>query len=154
MEEKTSTSESLKRTAWLKVAGAILAAVVAVALVVPVVSAKTGKFQVVSWSPPTAKRSNGILIVKQTIKQKGVTKTVNRVFYVPKKVANRFAKIGQGYIVKLSFKEQAKAKKGYVLKPGDVSSLKILSSGSGDASGSEAGGAGESEARGAGGGGT
>lgn len=138
----------------IRVAGVALVVALAAAVFIPSVSAKTGKFQVVSWSPPTAKRSNGILIVQQTIKQKGVTKTVNRVFYVPKKVADRFAKIGKGYIVKLSFKEQKKAKKGYVLNPGDVSSLKIVSSGSGDASGSEGGGAGESESTGGGGGGT
>lgn len=140
-----------------KVAAVGVALVVLGALIIPSVSAKTGKFQVVSWRPPTTvkgKKTNGILVVKQTIKDKktGKAKVVNRVIYVPDKVAKRFAKIQPGYIVTISFKERKKGKD--VLARGDASSMKIVSSGSGDASGSEGGGAGESESRAGGGGGT
>ncbi len=122
----------------------LLAVVLGIALVAPVALAKTGKFQVKSWSPATSKRS-GILVVEQ--QHKG--KTVNRVFYVPKKVSDKLTKFQPGYIVQLTFTERKKGKD--VLARGDASKVKILSSGSGDAFGASAGGT-ESEARGAGGG--
>lgn len=143
----------------IKVTAAVLAIVLGVSLVVPAVFAKTGKFQVVSWSAPSGKRPHGILTVQQTTKDKtGEPKVVNRVFYVPKDVAKRFAKIGEGYIVKLRFSERkgrkAKPTAADVFARGDVRSMRILSSGPGDSSGKEPGGAGESEARAPGGGGT
>lgn len=142
----------------LKAAGVVLVVALAAAVFIPSVFAKTGKFQVLSWRPPVTVKGKkaqapGILVVEQTIKEKGKTKIVKRVFYVPEKVAKRFAKIGQGFIVKLTFNERIVMPKGYTLKPGDVSKMTIVSGGSGDASGSEGGGAGESESTGGGGGG-
>jgi len=138
-----NTTNNGARKAW-KVAAAVLAVVIAVGLIVPGVSAKTGKFQVLSWSPPSGKRKVGILVVEHVVKGKKTKK----VLYVTNNASKKIVKLQPGYIVKVTFKGR-KGAKATVL--GDATNVKIESSGSGDVFDSSAGG---SENPAGGGGGT